>query len=72
MLIDDETWAIRFMVVDAGNWWLGHQVLIAPGSIRRVNWFDRTVSVNLTRQAVKACPSYDPGTLQHRSQQRGA
>ena len=59
-LIDDETWAIRYLVVDTSNWWLGHQVLIAPQWIQDVSWFDGRVSVNLTRQAVKDAPPYDP------------
>jgi hypothetical protein len=30
LLLDEDTWAIRYIVVDTSNWWLGHQVLIAP------------------------------------------
>ena len=59
MLIDDQTWAIRYLVVDTSNWWLGHQVLIAPQWIEAVNWFDHTVAVSMTRQAVKDAPVYD-------------
>ncbi len=59
LLIDEKTWAIRYMVVDTNNWWLGHQVLIAPQWIREVRWADATVSVTLTRQAVKDAPQYD-------------
>ena len=32
--MDEETWAIRYMVVDTSNWWLGHKVLIAPAWIK--------------------------------------
>ncbi len=60
MLIDEQTWAIRYLVVDTSNWWLGHQVLIAPQWIKAVNWFDETVAVSMTRQAVKDAPAYDP------------
>ena len=59
LLVDEETWAIRYMVVDTNNWWLGHQVLVAPQWIREVRWADSTVSVTLTRQAVKDAPQYD-------------
>lgn len=61
MLVDEETWAIRYIIVDTSNWWLGHQVLIAPSWIQGVNWSESTVSVNLTRQAVKDAPPYDSG-----------
>jgi hypothetical protein len=59
MLVDDETWAIRYIIVNTSNWWLGHQVLIAPQRARNVSWHDATVSVNLTQQAVKDAPPYD-------------
>jgi hypothetical protein len=60
LLVDEDTWAIRYMIVDTSNWWLGHQVLVAPEWIATVSWPDATVSVNLTREAVKAAPVYDP------------
>jgi hypothetical protein len=58
LLLDDETWAVRYLVVDTSNWWLGHQVLIAPKWIQHMSWSERTVSVNLTRQSVKDAPPY--------------
>jgi len=59
LLLDDDTWAIRYLVVDTSNWWLGHQVLIAPRWIQAINWLDATVSVHLTQQAVKDAPLYN-------------
>jgi hypothetical protein len=58
MLIDDETWAIRYLVVNTSNWWIGHKVLIAPQWIESVSWLEATVSVDLTRQAIKDSPHY--------------
>ncbi|MDP2027786.1 PRC-barrel domain-containing protein [Sulfuriferula sp.] len=60
MLVDEETWAIQYLIVNTSNWWLGHQVLIAPQWIQDVSWSDATVSLNLTRQAVKEAPLYNP------------
>ncbi|MEO6531963.1 MAG: PRC-barrel domain-containing protein [Pseudolysinimonas sp.] len=57
-LLDEETWAIRFLIVNTSNWWLGHKVLIAPPWLKDVNWGTRTVSVDLSREAVKAAPPY--------------
>lgn len=70
-LVDDETWAIRYVVVDTSNWWLGHQVLIAPQWIDNVSWADATVSVNLTQQAVKDAPPYDAAAQLDREQELG-
>ena len=71
LLMDEETWAIRYMVVDTSNWWLGHKVLIAPPWIKDLNWVDGTVSVDLTRQAVKDAPAYDAAMDLNRKQEQG-
>jgi hypothetical protein len=62
LLVDDETWAIRYLIVDTGNWWLGHKLLVAPQWIEAVSWDDSKVSVKMTRQAIKDAPAYDPTT----------
>ena len=59
-LVDQDTWAIRYIIVDTSNWWLGHQVLIAPVWLQDISRPDTSVSVALTRQAVKDAPAYDP------------
>jgi hypothetical protein len=59
MLVDEESWAIRYLVVSTSNWWLGHDVLVAPQWILRVDWEDQTVAVDLTREALKQAPRYD-------------
>lgn len=61
-LVDDETWAIRYIIVNTSDWWMGHKVLIAPQWIDDVNWFDATVTVNVTQQAVKDAAPYDSAT----------
>jgi hypothetical protein len=58
-LIDDKSWAIRYLIVDTSNWCLGHQVLVAPARVKSVNWAESTLSVDLTRQALMGAPQYD-------------
>jgi PRC-barrel domain protein len=69
LLVDDETWAIRYLIVDTSNWWLGHRVLLAPQWIDAVSWADGEVSVDLTRQAVKDSPPYDAAVSLGREQE---
>jgi uncharacterized protein YrrD len=57
-LLDDQTWAIRYLIVNTSNWWLGHKVLIAPPWLEEVSWSAQTVSVDLSRESVKAAPPY--------------
>jgi uncharacterized protein YrrD len=64
ILVDETSWAIRYLIVNTSSWWLGHQVLIAPEWIASVSWGDRKVSVSLSRNAVKSSPPYAPaGTM---------
>jgi hypothetical protein len=58
-IVDDATWAIRYLVIDTSNWWLGKKVLVAPHWASRVSWETRNVYVELTRAAVKACPEWN-------------
>jgi hypothetical protein len=57
-LIDDETWAIRYLIIDTRNWWPGKQVLISPRWIERVSWDESKVFVNLSRETIKQSPEY--------------
>lgn len=57
-IIDDENWAIRYLVVDTQNWWPGKTVLISPRWIERVSWSESKVFVNLSRQAIEDAPEY--------------
>ena len=52
-LVDDETWAIRYVVVNTSNGWLGHEVNIAREWIEDVRWSDASITVGRTREAVK-------------------
>ncbi len=69
LLVDDETWAIRYIVLDTSNWWLGHQVLISPQCISEVRWSDERVAIDLTRQSVKDAPPYDSAARLNREQE---
>ncbi len=59
LLVDDETWAIRYLIVDTSNWGLGHQSLVAPQWIRAVSWSHSNVTIALSREEVKDAPQYD-------------
>jgi hypothetical protein len=58
-LIDDESWTIRYIVIDTRNWWPGKKVLVSPEWIRSVSWSDSRVYVDLARDKIKNAPEYD-------------
>lgn len=59
-VVDDETWAIQYLVIDTRNWWFGKKVLIAPQWATRISWEKREVHVNLSRALIKNSPTWDP------------
>ena len=58
LLVEEETWAVRYLVINTSNWWGGHQVLISAEWIKKVEWFDRSVTVHVHRQLIKEAPEY--------------
>jgi hypothetical protein len=58
-LIDDVSWAVRYLVINTSNWWFGRKVLAAPAWITAIDWASKTVDVNVTREAIKTAPAYD-------------
>ena len=59
-LVDDRSWAIRYMIADTSNWWSGKKVLVAPAWIESVDWDRSTVHVTITRAQVRNSPEFDP------------
>jgi hypothetical protein len=70
-IIDDETWAIRYLIVDTQNWWPGKKVRVSPQWIELVSWSESTVFVNLTREAIKQSPEYTEESLLTRDYETG-
>jgi hypothetical protein len=70
-LVDERSWAIRYLIVNTSNWWLGHEVLIAPQWIENVDWPESTVSVGLTRDAIRRSPPYDSAAPLDREHEAG-
>ena len=62
-LVEDADWGIHYLVVDTKNWWPGKKVLISPRSVQGIDWNDRLVEINVSRDAVKASPAYEISTL---------
>ena len=65
---DDETWAIRYLIVDTGGWLSGRLVLISPMSLGQTDWQSRQLQVALTKDQVENSPDIDthqPVSRQH-------
>jgi uncharacterized protein YrrD len=62
-IIDDETWAIRYLIIDTRNWWSGKKVLLSPKWINRVSWRESKAFIDLPRETIKLSPEYTDGSL---------
>ena len=50
---DDQTWTIRYIVAETGNWLAGRKVLISLVAFGKPELESRTFSVTLTRAQVR-------------------
>jgi hypothetical protein len=56
-LFDDQTWKLRWLVIQTGNWLNDRKVLIHPSAIDKADVANRTLLVKLSRDQVEKSPS---------------
>lgn len=61
-IIDDETWEVRYLVIDTSHWWSGRRVLVSPHWASRVSWYESKVHVDLTRETIRNAPEWKANT----------
>ena len=59
LYFDDQTWNVRYLVVDTGKWLPGRKVLIAPEGIVKPWHHQAAVAVNLTTEQIRSSPDID-------------
>ncbi|WP_163340908.1 PRC-barrel domain-containing protein [Desulfopila sp. IMCC35008] len=60
-IVDEETWLIRYLVVDTSNWLPGsRKVIISPDWVEHIEWSDGSVEVGVSSKQIKNSPDYDP------------
>jgi sporulation protein YlmC with PRC-barrel domain len=59
-LFDDESWEIRYVIVDTRNFWPGKRVLLRPQWIGRLDWPDGEIHVDMSRAKIKNSPAWEP------------
>lgn len=58
LIIDGDTWAIRYLIISAQNWWPGKRVLVSPQWIQRVTWERWEIFLGLTGDVIRQAPEY--------------
>jgi hypothetical protein len=59
LIFDDESWTVRYLVVDTSSWLSGRKVLVSPACVRAIDAEGERVAVSLTRQQVESSPDLD-------------
>lgn len=59
LLFDDQSWHIRWLVVDTGTWFTERKVLLPTSTLGHADTQAERFSVKLTRQQVKDSPDID-------------
>ncbi len=65
---DDETWIIRYLIVETGSWLFSRKVLLSPQVVIKTDWEQKLFSVNFTMDQIKNSPLIDtdkPISRQH-------
>lgn len=62
LIVDDDGWTIRSLVVDTKNWWPGKKVLVPPEWVESITVEPHrgTIYLNVSRDIVRNSPEYDP------------
>lgn len=56
---DDQTWVIRYLVVDTGSWLTGRLVLISPHAFGPFDRDAKVLHLKLSRKQIEASPSIE-------------
>jgi hypothetical protein len=57
--VDDRSWDIRELMVDAGSWYSGKEVMISPTKVDRISYAETKVYVSLTKEDIRHTAAHD-------------
>ena len=59
LYFEDDSWAVRYLVVATGSWLFGKKVLVSPNSVEAIEWDERIIEVSLSTEQVRDSPDID-------------
>lgn len=69
MIVDDNIWAIRYVVVETERKFGEKTILLAPQWVHSVDWLNQAVKVGLADDVVRNSPDYNPRETINRDQE---
>jgi uncharacterized protein YrrD len=59
LYFDDQTWSVRYLVVDTGKWLPGREALVSPEAIVKPWHHQAAIAVKLTMEQIRSSPDID-------------
>lgn len=59
IIMDDRLWAIRYLVINTGNWLNDRKVLISPTAVIQTKLSEDSISTRLTKNEIENSPPLD-------------
>jgi len=59
LLAEDDSWLIRYLLVNTRDWLPGRDVIVSPAWIDHIRWASASVVVDLARKQIEESPEYD-------------
>jgi len=71
LLFDDNSWGLRYLVIDTRSWLPGRKVVLTPAELTDTAWLAKEIKVDRTRQEIEDSPpleEHEPVSQQRESQ----
>lgn len=62
-ILDDESWTIRYVVIDTEGWWSGKHVLAPVDLVESLGWDDKRMYMEASKEQLEESPEYDRSAL---------
>ena len=62
LYFDDQTWSVRYLVVDTGKWLPGRKALVSPEPIVKPWHHQAAIAIKLTTEQIRSSPDIDTAT----------
>jgi len=59
-IAEEQTWTIRYLVMEAGAWLRGKKILLICDSLQSISWARKEVATAMARQDAERAPAFDP------------
>lgn len=66
---EDNSWVIRYLIIETGNWLNGRKVLISPEAHLTPDWENKVFPISFSKEQIKSSPSIDTELPVYRQQE---